>query len=394
MLGVYLGISPVYWLPGVPVFILALVKLGIFLGLLVLVWVPKIASNRIVCPAGAFGWIYLIFLLAFSFAGFFQSEVSAILRHSQEILTGFVAMWTGYLLSRSGADVGRIASITFITLLPAATLTLLAGVLSWPSWVNPFLGAPFTISNTGLGGLRTGWSVAFALIFAFSILASEKSISDWPKHFRYFSLPLILLLLIGNQVVVGGRSGILASFVVLCIWFARTSIRNFLWLALVLVILAIYIDTAWLFTHLRLDRLSENGSGDFSAGRLVSNKIALDIISETPFTGVGVRSLDEPELQRTDLVHNLWLRLWIEYGLFVPLTFLFLNFGILVRAIKKIFSLDHRSTELPYAKSLASLLAAGFVVSMFEPRVLIGTFQTSAVWWFGTGLLYYKIQSK
>jgi len=205
---------------------------------------------------------------------------------------------------------------------------------------------------------------------------------------------LFFLPVFSSQIVVGGRSGIVSSFIMILIWLLTYKKHSIFWIILFLFLFLFFIDIQWVISHLRLDRL-EYGEGlnalnNFSANRILINYEAIQMISDRIFLGYGFGEINGAFLRHGDEVHNLWLRMLLQSGIisFFVLSFIFGNYfltGIKLYRKKLVDYLDRRFRYLGFA--FLSAIFSGFILSMFEPNVILGTFQTSAAWWASVGAI-------
>jgi O-antigen ligase len=132
--------------------------------------------------------------------------------------------------------------------------------------------------------------------------------------------------------------------------------------------------------------MSTSTFDSFSAGRISGYMVALELISQRPFRGYGFDQLVLADfgLGYQD-VHNLWLRLATEAGVFLPLAFAGLISAFLVR-VRSLFRVVTRDERIALY-SLAAVVFNGLLLTLFEPNTLLGTFQNSASWWASVGAL-------
>jgi O-antigen ligase len=190
---------------------------------------------------------------------------------------------------------------------------------------------------------------------------------------------LPLAILVTNQIIVGGRSGLLATATVVVGWqLARGRVLSYL-VAVGLVCL-FAMSLIWFPDVFRIEALSGSGGLDFrdlnnaSSGRWEQYVTALSQVTEAPWFGAGFGNVLYGDEGRA--LHNEFLRLAIEGGIPLAVASLF----PLLFLLKRLLS----GRKMPIA-ALLSLLA-GFVVAQLEPSLIYGNFNISALWWFAFAL--------
>ena len=114
----------------------------------------------------------------------------------------------------------------------------------------------------------------------------------------------------------------------------------------------------------------------------------MELIANRPLLGYGFDGLHSSALSRAEQIHNLWLRLGVQSGLLAPLVFASVVISVLLRSVRHYRETRTRRNSVKtrsVSTSLPLVLVAGLVISMFEPNTLLGTFQTSAIWWASAG---------
>jgi hypothetical protein len=106
ILSIYLGLAPVYWLPGMSVSLLELLKFALIGTGVILILTNALMSRRSGLPRGLLGVAgFILLVLSASFA-FLQAEPPMALRGFVDIVLGFVVLWTFYIFARAGGNVG------------------------------------------------------------------------------------------------------------------------------------------------------------------------------------------------------------------------------------------------------------------------------------------------
>ena len=84
-------------------------------------------------------------------------------------------------------------------------------------------------------------------------------------------------------------------------------------------------------------------------------------------------------------IHNLWIK-WAAYtGVLGPLMMAVVVIAILRIGVKNLSAAWRLARDRLAAISLCLILIAGAIATMFEPNVLVGSFQLTALWWAAAG---------
>lgn len=131
----------------------------------------------------------------------------------------------------------------------------------------------------------------------------------------------------------------------------------------------------------------------FTASRVTTLRKGINGVQERPFTGHGLRAktmLTErgevwgrtpPPVE----IHNLWIK-WAAYtGVLGPLMMAAVVIAILRIGVKNLSAAWRLARDRLAAVSLCLILLAGAIATMFEPNVLVGSFQLTALWWAAAG---------
>ena len=133
----------------------------------------------------------------------------------------------------------------------------------------------------------------------------------------------------------------------------------------------------------------------FTASRVTTLRKGIEGVQERPFTGHGLRAetmlthrglvWDRTEPLPPVEIHNLWIK-WAAYtGVLGPLMMAAVVIAILRIGVKNLSAAWRLSRDRLAAISLCLILIAGAIATMFEPNVLIGSFQLTALWWAAAG---------
>jgi len=229
------------------------------------------------------------------------------------------------------------------------------------------------LHKVGFSTTRTGWSSGLACCAVFMtwlfLITSHKK--------RYIYL-LTFFCIVFSQLASGGRGGLLASlFGALLLYVYYGKLHYVIGIALIGAVFA-SMNMDMLTTHLRFDRLSDSSGADFTSGRLDHFLLALEVI-KNPIDlifGLGPHGYKEYfTLQSiSNEIHNVWMRLLVEYGLLLPSFILSYFFYSMVN-----FYLVNRHDK----KSIGALavLISGFIPTMVEPNAIVFSYQNYLIWW-------------
>ena len=401
LLTLYLGLAPIYWLPGIPLraffmFKLALVGLGVFMALMQ----SLVMHSNVLFPrgfAGPLGWILLVVTAA---PGFFQGDPRAGFTRFYDSILIFVFTWTFFNLTHNGVNCLRIFWRACCCTAFFSLITILNFLTGFPDWRAPYPNAIVnSISRVGFHNLSSGWSngivlyfpVALALVYAFYV-----------HRYRGSRASLIIgggftLAYVGTMFAVSGRTGLLAAAVVLLYVSFRLVDR---WLgALISGTIAFFAIRYYrvYFDHLRFNRLQSTEMDDisrFSSGRVDGYLEGLRLFLDRPFLGHGFGVLDMREYGMVARdIHNLWLKMASDAGILFALVF-----TCLLIAIYRRYRDIMRFTPDVYARrfyaAMAMIIPCGVIVSNLSPFGIFGGFQNNAIFWAVMGYLLAKAEIK
>lgn len=387
LLSTYLGLAPVNWWPGVEPQVLDCGKL-IIIGLAVsLVWCQALMIGRFHFPAGVLGPMGLIVLLGLSITAVAQSSVETSLMQVKDYLLPFLMLWTFVFYVNMKQDYIRVLIVATLIVGVHSVLVVSSKFLGVPHWSGPksFVASDLWIS--GFSSLRTGWSSALAPFVPVALYVAM-------ARMRGLTMRIIFAVTAGcimlSQLVVAGRAGILAS-VIGIVWIV-TGRGQRRWLPVMAGIgaVAILIAGDFLYEAMRLKDLGEgkltsiHALNKFSAHRINSDIVAWKYFVERPFVGHGFREI---VFGGGSEIHNLWLRLAVEAGMFLPVGLAWVVWKIWSSSRSRWGTIETEKGHAREARFWQSVLLMGVVISMFEPRYLLGAFQLSALWWAIAGIV-------
>lgn len=359
----YLALGPVYWMPWVGNRPFEAIKTAAYLTIVSVPVAVVLRSRRLSFPGGGLALFAVGGYLLSAFPGMLlgDPEESAYkLQNTLQIILFVHAC--GYVIGQPG--VGRVVSraVQLFVLFCGASLLFIAVV---PNYTNPFNEA-LIVASTGLGGARTGWSPAVALYLPWIYTFSMNSA---------IGVGAAGLILLGNQLAVGSRTGLLSTAVPFIAYALRQkSAKSYLFL---FICIALAVTLALNFSEEL--RLSQGGVGSFedlnelSTGRVEQYVASIRYILDEPLFGRGFGEVvHEGRRLRT---HNAVLMAATEGGL-VHAAFVA---SILILPIIR----GYRKLRMGSPGAMAAWLTvlSGVVASMFEPGFMFGSFNKACFWW-------------
>jgi O-antigen ligase len=394
----YLGFSPVYWVPVLSVNQWSNIKVFALLAAIALTWFNGLRKNNAGFPRGIFGVGGLFLLLICSIPAFFQAEFSWGMRRTYDLFFGFGAMWSFYVFWRINENPGRVLIWAALVIAALSLLTISSNFSGFPSWRSPAIFEFQSLSTAGFGALRTGWSNALSLYVGgiLLLMAHGNQLGIWRTVFCF----CLISIIIGSQLVVAGRAGILSSLfaVGFISWFFLPRKLAIL-MIIVAGIMVSYLVGDELLNHLRLNRILDASDNDsraldhFSAGRITTYLFAIEKWIESPIIGHGYGQV---EVVKGHDIHNLWLRILAEGGIFLFGSFLYFCYKAVKKTPRNKAMTSHLMRKIPrYQRPdfmLWVIICQGLIMSMLEPRILLGSFQVCAMWWVAVGALQAQYQ--
>ncbi len=405
LLSVFLGLSPVYWLPGISINDLRKFEWIIVLVALALVFGSELLKGRRPFPAGLLGPLGFAGLLLLWVPGLAQAnQPSKVSELIFDLIQCFVFFWCFYCLARGGGDIRSIFRWAFVIFVFLAGITLFGTLLNTPDWQSPCLWGD--VDKNGLSIKYSTWSADLVFFVPVAGLLFLPAGNRWPSLWKFAAIAGVIII-VGSQFVSGGRTGILSSLLVLAAFTLLSSSRQ---LAAMMVLAGLLLSIPFLdescAQHLRLHYLTVPESylpdisiqnqddpalrrlDHVSARRIQGYLLGLEKFMEDPLLGDGYKRfwLDNPYRGRAR-VHNFWLNWAIYTGIAAPLLFL-LMVALMLRAGWRLFRDKSRLAEEREAAALLGLiLLSGLVISMLEYNIPIGVFRAIAVWWAAAGCL-------
>jgi len=400
LLTAYLGTAPVYWLPGLPMDSMQLTKLALIAGACGVIWYEAVQRDHRLFPPGLVGMTGFYLVLLTSFTGVVRSvSMGEAIGVVENLGQSFLFLWTLYIFYTRGGNVVRVFR-------RAAVMIVLLSIPPITNWFTGIPGWSYSgedpLWSTGFTTKRSGWTQGLAfylpIVVATPLFGSKRKITTYS-----LSLAGMAILLIG-QFMTGGRSGLLASFVVLALMSMLLLPRKVSIILFLTLVGTGYYFSDFAYDHLRFHRFTDwsyQSINEFSSYRLEDYVAAYDLFWAKPLGhgfGNSVQILMQ-EYQQTTELHNVWLRLLADGGILLLLSSLSVVIYLFVRFLRSIRPrvLKRVRAGLPVRDPMkrrqlmlvvcSSILLAGLSISMFAPRTPIGVFQNSAMWWGSAGTI-------
>ena len=389
-MAIYFGLAPVFWWPSIAPDTLLIVKSSLIVLFVSFVWVKALLSNKIRFPSGLLGPVGLLCLFVVSCGGFYSADIGSALSVIKDFSLCFIMLWTFYIASSFDLPYEKIFFIAALVVAIHCVLVDSSYFFGFPNWRGPSHFVAPQLSVSGFGALRTGWSNGVSLFVPFLCGAFFfKRTKTFVKVVALFSIVMIIT----SQIIVAGRAGLIASLIslVYLIYQKKNKLGLFAFFFIALFLLVEFSD--YFITLMRVEPVASHGVStefldDVSAGRLSSGLFAIKMASKKMLFGYGFGNFKIHGME----VHNLWLRLFVEGGIFLPALFIVILLLIMrnARKLVSILLINFEVTserDLSYYYVLNAVLIAGFFISLFEPRALLGSFQTSSIWWASAGVV-------
>lgn len=414
LLSLFLALGPVYWLPGIPPATLRRIEWSVFVLTLALVFGSELLRKRLPFPSGLLGPLGFGGLLLLWIPGMVQAsalyEAFVVI---VQIILGGAFFWCFYCIARDGGDVHAIFRRAFILLSGLAGVALTDVLLSTADWQRPCEWSSFYV--LGFSIRSTAWSPGLGVFVPVAALFFLPAQRPRPRPRVWQAIGAVgAIALLGSQFVSGGRTGLLASLIIVAGLALLRSSRRLVVILVVTGLLAgiVYADPGCTW-HFRLEFLLDevpNYARDdwemnapdfftenvadlvrnvdfFTRRRLQGFLVGLDKIVERPLLGHGAKQvrLEIPRIDRTSDIHHLWLRWAVATGIFAPLLLLTMIALVLRTGWRTWRDRRRSAAEREGAAVLGLVVLYGLIISNLEPYIPIGAFQVTAIWWAALG---------
>jgi O-antigen ligase len=382
-----LVMAPVYWLPGVPVVWVSILKDVVFLILLACFMLYTLVEKgklRIPGDLAARALFALLFLLLLVLP--FASPAAGNLNL---FLMGFVA--PVLLLVTTYNAIGRrenIASFAKVLLGPLIVMAVYAICIRY-NVLRP-VATPSQFHAHALYMMSFSYSRgAFGIGMAYAIPFSVGMTLQLYKERRPLWIGgvivnvLLLMALVGTLARSALVAALLGAGVVVLAFSKKIALVAAVAVTIVIGILYAPQTSAWLRIGTDLDT--------FTSGRADLYKIAVNMIGRHPLVGVGLGrysaelggdSSDEDLEPQLDDPHNLFLWIASENGVLAGLL-AFLFVGLLVLKSTRLAVKSHSML----LASFAGAVVAGSSLSLVDSGVVFGAFSVAVPWWISVAVV-------
>ncbi len=397
----YLALAPVHYLPGIQEDVLRGAKLMLFSVAIGLVLIPAIWERQLRLPSGLLGIWGFAALVIFSLPGLVQTpKLTEILGFAIDIAAVASLFWCFFHIAASGNDAEAILRRAFVVFGGIVAIVVVFALIEVPDWTTPCerLAASAYRGLTGNKGTSNGWSISIAFYLPIGVLFYRSLQRGRWDRWGISAIVLAGAMLL-SQFHSSGRVGMLVSFVVVVVFvIVRRSKALIAWVALCgfLGIVALSDQSCYKYMKLHhiwnpfeepIEEPIEKHKIDleqFTTHRISGFRAGLDYLITRPLTGHGFKQVFvEGRPGKMIEPHNFYLRWAVSAGILAPLWFLVMM-GMMLR------NLTHAARHADLASREAIVVTglifiAGFIVSLFEGNVPVGSFQTAAIWWAAVG---------
>jgi hypothetical protein len=245
-----------------------------------------------------------------------------------------------------------------------------------------------TISNSGFTGARTGWGVVVGPTAIFAAVLLMEGAKRWSA--RTIFAVVIVGAAVLSTMITGARGGAFAivAAVALGVMSGQRSRYTNLIVVAGLIGMLVYLGAFSIVPDLFFRNLEGSGSvverlDVLSTGRISSYVQGIQHWISSPFIGVGPTNALVWVNGGEELpVHNVWLRVLAESGLFVgvPVFWMTGRWLKLMRDRPVLPGLNDSTGFLP-PSNVRLVLVCGLVLALVEPAVLFGSFNSNLAIW-------------
>ncbi len=413
LLSIFLALGPIYWLPGLSMRVVSWIGWAIFLVAVSLVFATELLQDRRPFPRGWLGPLGFIALFLLWIPGLTRAfDPSLAVDFVFKLSACALFFWCFYCLARDGSDIGIIFRRAFVIIVCLSATTLLRALLNTADWQNSCLWDPAHI--VGFSTRTTAQSATLAFFVPLAALLFLSAGQGRRLHWRAVGI-LGLIVLLGSQLVSGGRVGILASLMALAAFMLLRSTR---WLAVAVILVFLLVSPLYLnescIRHFRLHAFFEDEPSrtetywqstlskydtaeaseevklvnEISSRRIHGYLVGLNSFLESPLLGHGMQQVMlSGWFQGLTEIHNFWLKWAVYTGIAAPLLFLFMV-ALILRAGWRLFRDKSSSAfERETVAILLLILLVGLIISMLEVNFPLEAFPREGLWWAAAGAL-------
>lgn len=400
--------------------------------------------SRFRFPGLLLGPLGFALLFALSLPGVIQSaSARTSIQFVLDVVFAALFLWCFFNLTRRGPSVFAVFKRAFIILTVLAAVAAVVVLASaddlYPHrWDSGF--------ESGFGNKGSGWSISLSLYMPVALMFI---ITWEGVNARIWGLLRggAVYALFASQFISGGRAGLLTSLLVMVVFAFVRSTRVMLISVLVALVATVVIfgNASWgryLGLHFfPADFVSEpfaiertvtptptpeptpiplptqppapetpTGSGTdepaapagpsefelrvdtFTASRVTTLRKGLQGIQDRPFTGHGLRAENmltvreaygetKPNIE----IHNLWIKWGAYTGIAGPIMMAVILIAVMRIGAKNVSVAWRYARDRMASTAFCLILIVGAIATMFEPNVLVGSFQLTALWWAAAG---------
>lgn len=381
LLFLYLGLSNIYWLPLTSS--ISFIKYGLF-GLIFAMLLLNLKAIKLYLPKGNYSLFGMVVVLILFTPSILNSREEEPFMIYFDFVSSYLFLWIGYILANNNTQaIIKIIRYSTILLLSFCFVHIEESNFGLFGIQPPLESGSYdNFQDTGFNLSRTGWSNGISLFVPMIFFVFRN---------RFFVF-LGLIIILYSQFLSGGRTGLLTSIIAILLLFRlRANIGDFGFILAVLSAFA-YYNIDLIISSLRIERILGNEINfstlnSFSANRLAGYQYGFEVWLDNPLFGKGQGNVDISSIAFVKDIHNFWIKTLAESGIF---TFFFL-ISFVIYPIYKAWRYLRKYDDDILLYSLL-VLVAGFVQTFFEPNVIFGSFQNSAIWWFALALALSRIQ--
>jgi hypothetical protein len=401
---IYLSITPVYWLPTINTGIISFFKISLITFLLFIFFYFTLKEKIFLKLKVPILFILTLLIILVFFPFFFYNSIEnnktpiEILNYYLNFLFGLLTFFVFANIDYKVINLNKL-KIPFIVVSFLCLFPIFNFIFDIPNWISPFTlesgNLLDTFWSTGFNASRTGWSGSIALYLPLALAFNPFfSVKSWvqKKNKLIFVFFILLLPIFASQCISLGRAGILASFFsILLIVFYITGFKGILKFICVAMLFLLPFKNEVLVA-MRISDTEGNvlELNEISAARADMNKEAPYIFFQNPFFGQGydgsriaLKKMGGSKYYGLE-VHNTYLNLLIDHGLFVALAFIILVFQILKISFHLFFT-----KEIPlFILANICIIISGIIISLFEPKAIFVSYQQGPLWWMAAGINY------
>lgn len=389
----YCVLSPMNWIPGIPLGFYNAAKIGLFILLTLLSFflTPMSSPSRLLSFKGL---MLVLFVSSYAFINAYNSNTAY--ESLKDICLPFVIILIIYNYQGSNEQLLSILYKAALVVGIVCFLSLISYLTGYFDFNPP---APFkdSFSSTAFGGYRTGWSNSVFLFVPFIIFYSLH------KEGKLNGISILLLLgILSSQFLSGGRAGLLSSLICIAV-FSLKRLAIILPIVMLACIIYFYLPENILTEKFRTDpKIVARGKSlkfmsdeeyvdGLTSNRIIGYKIGFELFLGSPLIGYGFGQSDplSDQMGYSPDIHNVWLKRMIEGGLllFFILASIFYNAHKHIKKKLKNLNTPHTEREYVFWFFFRTLFYLALAISMVEPNYLIGSIQGEAIFWISLAFL-------